>query len=63
MAIPVRTGIMITDMGINTAGIFAISVLVGIIESSMARLKLLHIPQMLLAAFSVTVAAFLWLLR
>ncbi len=54
---------MITDMGINTAGIFAISVLVGIIESSMARLKLLHIPQMLLAAFSVTVAAFLWLLR
>ncbi len=63
MTIPIRTGSMIIDMGINTVGIFMVSILVGIIESGMARLKLLHVPQMLLAALSVTVAAFLWLLR
>jgi formate hydrogenlyase subunit 4 len=63
MAIPLRTGSMIIDMGINIAGIFAISICVGIIESGMARLKLLNVPQMLLAALSVTVAAFLWVLR
>ncbi len=63
MAIPLRTGIVIMDMGINIAGILVISVCVGIIESGMARLKLLNVPQMLLAALSVTVAAFLWVLR
>jgi formate hydrogenlyase subunit 4 len=63
MAIPLRTGSMIIDMGINVAGIFAVSICVGIIESGMARLKLLNVPQMLLAALSVTVAAFLWVLR
>jgi formate hydrogenlyase subunit 4 len=63
MAMPVRTGTILVDMVINIAGIFAVSILVGIIESGMARLKLLHIPQMLLAAFSVTAAAFLWVLR
>jgi formate hydrogenlyase subunit 4 len=63
MAIPLRTETMIVDIGINTVGIIAVSVLVGIIESGMARLKLLHVPQMLLAALSVTVAAFLWVLR
>lgn len=63
MAIPVRTGIMIADMGINTVGILMISLFIGIIESGMARLKLLHIPQMLLVAFSVTAAAFIWVMR
>jgi formate hydrogenlyase subunit 4 len=63
MAIPLRTGSMIVDIGINTIGIIVVSIFVGIIESGMARLKLLHVPQMLLAALSVTVAAFLWVLR
>jgi formate hydrogenlyase subunit 4 len=63
MAIPIRTGYMIADMGINIVGILAVAVFVGIIESGMARLKLLHVPHMLLAALSVTVAAFLWVLR
>jgi len=63
VAMPVRTGSILGDMTINIIGIFAAAVLVGIIESCMARLKLLHVPQMLIAALSVTVAALLWMLR
>ncbi len=63
IAVPARTGYMIADIGINTGGILAVSVCVGVIESGMARLKLLNVPQMFLAALSVTVAAFLWVLR
>ena len=63
IAVPVRTGLPLADMAVNTAGIFFIAVLVGIVESSMARLRLLHVPQMLIVALSVTVAALLWMLR
>lgn len=63
MAIPAGTNVALTNMTINIIGIFAIAVLVGIIESGMARLRLLHVPHMLLAALSVTLAALLWVLR
>ncbi|MBN2419895.1 MAG: NADH-quinone oxidoreductase subunit H [Deltaproteobacteria bacterium] len=63
MAIPAKTGMGFFGIAVNISGVFAVSVLVGIIESGMARLKLLHVPHMLLAALSVTVAAFLWVLR
>lgn len=63
IAMPLRTGGPFTDMTINIAGIFAAAILVGIIESGMARLRLLHVPQMLIVALSVTLAALLWILR
>lgn len=63
IAVPIRTGSIFTDMTINIIGIFAATVLVGVIESCMARLRLLHVPQMLIVALSVTVAALLWMLR
>jgi formate hydrogenlyase subunit 4 len=63
VAIPVRTGNPLTDAGVNIAGIFIIAILVGMIESGMARLRLLHVPQMLVVALSVIVAALLWILR
>jgi formate hydrogenlyase subunit 4 len=63
VAIPLRTGILLTDMGVNIVGIFIVAVLVGMIESGMARLRLLHVPQMLVVALAVTVAALLWILR
>jgi formate hydrogenlyase subunit 4 len=62
VAIPLRTGLPLTDMAINIIGIFVVAVLVGMIESGMARLRLLHVPQMLVVALSVTVAALLWIL-
>jgi formate hydrogenlyase subunit 4 len=60
---PLRTGALFMDMTVNIIGLFAVAVLVGIIESGMARLRLLHVPQMLIVALSVTVAALLWILR
>jgi formate hydrogenlyase subunit 4 len=63
IAMPLRTGNPVADMTVNIIGIFAVAVLVGIIESGMARLRLLHVPQMLIVALSVTVAALLWTLR
>jgi len=63
IAIPLRTGLTLVDVIVNIIGILAIAVLVGIIESCMARLRLLHVPQMLVVALSVTVAALLWILR
>ncbi len=63
IAIPLRTGQPFYDIPINVIGIFIVAVLVGIIESSMARLKLLNVPQLLITALSLTVAALFWLLR
>jgi formate hydrogenlyase subunit 4 len=63
VAIPLRTGMPFMDTGVNIAGIFIVATLVGMIESGMARLRLLHVPQMLVVALAVTVAALLWILR
>jgi formate hydrogenlyase subunit 4 len=63
LAIPFRTGVVYLDVMINTAGIFAAAIMVGIIESGMARLRLLYVPEMLIVALAVTVASLLWILR
>jgi formate hydrogenlyase subunit 4 len=44
-------------------GLILLAILVGIIESTMARLRLLRIPQLLVAAGSLSVFAFILVLR
>jgi formate hydrogenlyase subunit 4 len=44
-------------------GLVLLAILVGIIESTMARLRLLRIPQLLVAAGSLSVFAFILVLR
>jgi formate hydrogenlyase subunit 4 len=44
-------------------GLFLLAVLVGIVESSMARLRLIRIPQLLAAAASLSAFAFILTLR
>ncbi len=63
LALPVRTGRAGADMAFATIGVFLTAVLVGVIESTMARLRLRRVPQMLLVALALTLAAFLWVLR
>jgi hypothetical protein len=46
---PVQTGAAILDAGVHTAVVLAVGVAVGLVESSMARLPLLRVPQILLA--------------
>lgn len=60
---PFRSGMWPVDMAVSTAAVFAVAALVGIVESAMARLRLLHVPHMLVVALSLTVASLLWMMR
>jgi len=48
--VPVRTGCMAADVAIAVAGLAALAVVTGIIESTMARLRLVRVPHLLVAA-------------
>jgi len=52
----------ISSIWSNVVGIFLISILVGIVESTMARFKLIRIPQVLLACFALSILS-LFLMR
>jgi formate hydrogenlyase subunit 4 len=47
------------DAAATVAGAFAVAVLVGVVESAMARLRLLRVPQLLVGAAAVCAIAFL----
>jgi formate hydrogenlyase subunit 4 len=51
------------DIGTAVGAIFMLAVLVGVVESSMARLKLLHVPQLLLIANALSILALILVLR
>jgi formate hydrogenlyase subunit 4 len=63
LAIPLRTGQPMVDLVVTIAGIFITAVVVGIVESTMARLRLVRVPQMLVASLALSLAAFFWILR
>ncbi len=48
---------------ISTAALLVIAILVGLVESCMARLKLLHVPQLLLGATALAILALVFALR
>jgi formate hydrogenlyase subunit 4 len=56
MMIP-NTGYMVIDLAISLAGMFALAVLVGVIESVMGRLRLLRVSQLLVGATALSVVA------
>jgi len=45
----VQTGFTLVDVGVHTAVVLGIGIAIGVVESSMARLPLLRVPQILLA--------------
>ncbi|RPH93764.1 hydrogenase [candidate division KSB1 bacterium] len=53
LIIPVRSGSVLTDGLAFLSGMLAISVIVGIVESTMARLRLLFVPRMLVGATAI----------
>jgi len=61
--LPLRTGRPLFDLAGGLVGIFAVAVLIGIIESCMARLRLTRVPQMLVVALVFSFVAVLWVLR
>ena len=50
LLVPVHIGVPWTDFGIFVAGLLGLAVLIGIVESSMARLRLIRVPQLLVTS-------------
>ena len=57
VAVPFRSGEPWIDMTVAVAGLFALAAVVGIVESTMARLRLNRVPQLLAGAGACSVIA------
>ncbi len=61
--LPIRTGWLWADIGISLAGMVLLAVATGVIESTMARLRLLRVPQLLGAASALAILALILVFR
>jgi formate hydrogenlyase subunit 4 len=57
IALPARSGNSLVDGGVALAGMVGLAVLVGVVESSMARLRLARVPQLLVGANALAALA------
>jgi formate hydrogenlyase subunit 4 len=63
LLVPVRFENHFLDLAAMLAGMCLLAAAVGVIESSMARLRLLRVPQMLIAAGGLSILALILVLR
>jgi formate hydrogenlyase subunit 4 len=63
IALPFTTGNSLTDWGFFVIAMLLLAVVIGAVESVMARLRMTRIPQMLLSACILTAFAVLLILR
>jgi formate hydrogenlyase subunit 4 len=63
LVIPVATGQPWLDWPIFVGGMLGVAVAIGIVESSMARLRLTHIPILLVAACLLSAFGVILLVR
>ena len=63
LAVPVRTGDLFLDVASFLGGMFLLAVVIGVVESSMARLQLLRVPKLLVGATALAVVAVVLVLR
>lgn len=63
LALPFRTGNMTADWGLFILAMLLVSVLIGVVESVMARLRLVRVPQLLVAATILSAFAMLLIVR
>jgi formate hydrogenlyase subunit 4 len=63
LALPWQTGWWLTDSLIFLAGLTGLAVLIGVIESTMARLRLPRVPQVLIGTSMLSVFALVLVLR
>jgi formate hydrogenlyase subunit 4 len=61
--VPVRSGNFLLDGAATLAGIFLLAIGIGVIESSMARLRLLRVPQLLSGAGVLAILAIVLVLK
>ncbi|OGV64278.1 MAG: hydrogenase [Lentisphaerae bacterium RIFOXYC12_FULL_60_16] len=60
---PYRTGMVLLDLGYGLAGMLILAMVVGIIESIMARLRLVRVPHLLLTATAFALLALFLVMR
>jgi len=63
VAIPFTTGFPLADWLVFLAGMLALSVAIGVVESVMARLRLIRVPQLLVAALILTAFSLVLVVR
>lgn len=63
LILPMHSGIPLVDSGATIIAILAVAVAVALVESSMARLRLVRIPQLLITATLLSAFAVVLLLR
>jgi formate hydrogenlyase subunit 4 len=63
LAFPVSTGWALLDWPIFVVGLLVVAVLVGVVESTMARLRMTHVPVLLLTACMLSGFGILLLVR
>ena len=63
IVVPIHTGVVWFDIATVLVSMTVLSILVGVIESSMARLRLLHVPQLLIGATTLSILAAVLVLR
>ena len=61
--VPVRSGMVLVDLAAGLAGMLVLAVAVGLVESVMARLRLVRVPQFLVAASVLSILALVLSLR
>jgi formate hydrogenlyase subunit 4 len=63
VVVPVRTGTPALDVLAAVAGMFALAIVIGVVESTMARLRLVRVPQLLVGAGALSAFALILALR
>ncbi len=63
IALPLKTGSLLLDLLVFLAGILTLAVLIGVVESTMARLKLPRVPQVLVGTTLLSIFALVLVLR
>ncbi len=57
LLLPARTGMMLVDLAIAIGALFVLAVFVGILESTIARLRMIRVPQLLVGAATLSALA------
>lgn len=63
LALPFKTGNLLIDWALFVVAMLLLAVLIGVVESVMARLRLIRIPQLLVAATILSAFAMLLIVR
>ena len=57
VVVPLRTGLILADLVLALAAMLVLAIAVGVVESTMARLRLIRLPQLLVGAVTLSILA------